>query len=204
MKFIAGCIGFFTLAASAVAGDRVVTQEVKKEPTKFTKGSFEASYDSAMLFGLSNPNHYIIAPQMISGLWQPFERSDKWWLPDAFSVGAFGIAIPIVHGPETFYGGGGLMARLRWLPTDYPISFVADWRMGMGAIDSVDKRDTQGQDFTFVLQASGAIEWQATERMSVRLGVMWNHLSNAELSEPEHRNVGLDAIGPQLGFGYQF
>jgi hypothetical protein len=38
----------------------------------------------------------------------------------------------------------------------------------------------------------------------VRLGVEYQHLSNAGLSEPEEPNHPIDGLGPKLSFGYAF
>lgn len=96
------------------------------------------------------------------------------------------------------------MSRARWLPESWPVGLVLDSRMAAGAIDSRGARDGQGQDFSFALQTAGSIEFYPTERLTIRAGVMWQHLSNADLSEPQSPNTGLDAIGPQLGFSYLF
>jgi hypothetical protein len=61
----------------------------------------------------------------------------------------------------------------------------------MGAVDSDDTPFGQGEDFAFFGFVAG-------------LGSIWQHLSNAGLSEPRRRNTSLDSIGPIVGVFYAF
>jgi hypothetical protein len=40
--------------------------------------------------------------------------------------------------------------------------------------------------------------------MKVSLGALYEHFSNAGLSEPQVKNVGLNTIGPKFEFNYSF
>ncbi len=72
----------------------------------------------------------------------------------------------------------------------------------MGAVDSDDTPFGQGEDFC--LLASGGRQSALSDVWSVWAGFLWQHLSNADLSEPRHRNTGLDSIGPIVGVSYAF
>jgi hypothetical protein len=42
------------------------------------------------------------------------------------------------------------------------------------------------------------------QQLSVNLGILYQHISNGGLSEPDHDNVGLDSIGPTLSVTWAF
>ena len=74
----------------------------------------------------------------------------------------------------------------------------------MGGVDSDDTPFGQGEDFAFCLLASGGVRFSISNTWSIWAGVLWQHLSNADLSEPRRRNTGLDSLGPVAGVSYAF
>ncbi len=74
----------------------------------------------------------------------------------------------------------------------------------LGAVDSDDTPFGQGEDFAFCLLASGGVRFAISSSWSVWAGLLWQHLSNAGISEPRRRNTALDSIGPVAGVSYAF
>ena len=74
----------------------------------------------------------------------------------------------------------------------------------MGGVDSDDTPFGQGEDFAFCLLASGGVRFSISNTWSLWAGFLWQHLSNADLSEPRRRNTGLDSLGPVAGVSYGF
>ncbi|HEY5814171.1 MAG TPA: acyloxyacyl hydrolase [Terrimicrobiaceae bacterium] len=204
--------GRFSLIVCAVAvllggtmkGESLPKTILVEEEKVSKERRWEVSLETAGLFGLRNPNNYVIAPQFLSLAWQPFPQ---WKLGPVRLKGQILLTLvgePIVQGPESYFLGGALRVRLIFPIGNSRWSFYADGGGGMGGIDSDDTPFGQGQDFAFCLLASGGVRFAVTNAWSVWVGFLWQHLSNAELSEPRRRNTGLDAIGPIGGVSYQF
>lgn len=182
------------------AGDEE-SKEVVVTPERSVWG---VSFETAQLFGLSNPNNYYILPQILSFSVEPFSPLKIGSVPLRFQGMISFLGEPFAHGPETGYLGGALRWRLIVPLGDSTWSFYMDGGAGMGGADSGRTRYSLGQDFTFVLLASGGVRVEVTRNLSLSLGFMWQHLSNAGLSEPHHRNTAIDAIGPVLGAAWSF
>lgn len=61
-----------------------------------------------------------------------------------------------------------------------------------------------GQDFNFAFAASTGVRYDVSARTYMRLSLVYSHFSNGALSEPEHSNKAIDALGPMLSFGVRF
>ena len=120
------------------------------------------------------------------------------------SILATFVGEAIVQGPESYFLGGALRFRFVFPLGDSRWSFYADGGGGMGAVDSDDTPFGQGEDFAFCLLASGGLRYAISDSWSVSAGFLWQHLSNAGLSEPRRRNTSLDSIGPVVGVSYAF
>ncbi len=154
---------------------------------------------TALLFGINNPNHYRLAPQMLSLWWQPV--SLRW---QGVGLGFTAMATPVIQGPESFLSGGALAFRYTWKSPGWPVEPYFTARLGCGAIDSRPVPEAQGQDFVFLIQGEGGLRTKLTPHLSLQGGVLYQHMSNAGLSEPARPNVGLDAIGPFLSLRWEF
>jgi hypothetical protein len=165
---------------------------------------WEVSLETAGIFGLRNPNHYVIAPQFLSLAWQPFSQWNLGPVRLRGQILATFLGEAILHGPESYFLGGALRVRLVFPLGDSRWALYADGGGGMGAIDSNDTPLGQGEDFAFCLLASGGVRFAVSSAWSVWVGFLWQHLSNAGLSEPRRRNTSLDSIGPIAGVSYAF
>jgi len=194
MKIAATVLCLLALVLTTEAGpDSKMIVMPKNEPT----WSFEAQ--TAVLFGVQNRNDYILAPQILSGWWRP---ADPRW--GGVELGLAAIVEPVIQGPESFLGGGAITFRYTWRSLDWPVKPYFTARLGCGAIDSRRALDGQGQDFVFLAQGEGGLRAELTRSLSLQGGILYQHMSNAGLSEPEAPNVGLDAFGPFIGLRWEF
>jgi len=56
----------------------------------------------------------------------------------------------------------------------------------------------------FLAQGEGGLRAELTRSLSLQGGILYQHMSNAGLSEPEAPNVGLDAFAPFIGLRWEF
>jgi hypothetical protein len=68
-------------------------------------------------------------------------------------------------------------------------------------VDSQGVPGGQGQDFTLNWFAHLGVQQVLTDRMSLRAGAMFQHMSNGGATDP---NPGIDAIGFTLGISRRF
>ena len=167
---------------------------------------FEFAVESGVLFGLDNPNHYVTAPEILTLRWQrkppeqffhtPFTFSQQW------EISAVIVAIP--RGPESHYFGFGLGPRIVLAKPGSRFSLYIDGRFVVGAIDSSGPPAGQGEDLTFSALVGTGLDYAINRRMKVSAGFLYEHFSNAGLSEPQVPNIGLNTIGPKFEFSYSF
>ena len=110
----------------------------------------------------------------------------------------------ILHGPESYFLGGALRVRLIFPLGTSRWALYADGGGGIGAVDSDDTPLGQGEHFAFCLLASGGVRFAISNAWSVWAGFLWQHLSNADVSESWRRNTGLDSLEPVAGVSMCF
>jgi opacity protein-like surface antigen len=110
----------------------------------------------------------------------------------------------IVRGPENHYEGLIAGPRYNFVQPGWCIIPYVEGGVGFDFADSNPAGGGLGQDFNFTFIAGAGAKYNITDDFFVRLGVEYQHLSNAGLSEPEHPNHPIDALGPKLSFGYAF
>ncbi|HEY5706760.1 MAG TPA: acyloxyacyl hydrolase [Terrimicrobiaceae bacterium] len=205
--FCLSIIGIFAAlllcATELQAGERF-SREVLIDRERPRERRWEIALETSALFGVRNPNNYVIAPQLLSIAWQPFSQWQIGPVRIKGQILASFLGEAILHGPESYFIGGALRARLIFPLGTSRWSLYADGGGGMGAVDSDDTPLGQGEDFAFCLLASGGVRFSISDSWSVWAGFLWQHLSNADLSEPRRRNTGLDSLGPVAGASYAF
>jgi len=170
--------------------------------------SWAVSLETAQMFNIdNNPNRYFFLTQMLSLDYEPFRALE--WGPVRMhtQVRSTFFASAIFNGPETYYLGWGPQLRFLFPLGNSPWSFFMGGGGGLGYADAhpSDKDDKGlGQGFTFILLASGGIRYDFSDRWSVWSGVMWHHLSNANMSEPNKANIGPDEFGVVTGAAFAF
>lgn len=166
------------------------------------------SLESAQMFNIdNNPNRYFFMTQMLSLDYEPFRALELGPVKVRTQVRSTFFASAIFNGPESYYLGWG--PQLRWIMPlgNSPWSLFAGGGAGLGYADAhpSDKNDHGlGQGFTFIILASGGIRYDISNRWSVWTGLMWHHLSNANMSEPNKTNIGPDELGIVSGAAFAF
>lgn len=186
--------------ASAWAGDPPAPV-IEPKPAR----DLDVTYATGVLFGLNNRNNYVTMPNIITLRW--FLLSSDWFggkLRAEQWLGVSLVGTAILRGPETHYFGIALASgtRLRQPGSRWSLQF--DAHGGVGAIDSRGVPQGQGQDFTITAIGRISVNYDVTRRVTISGGALYQHFSNAGLSEPKMRNTGLDTIGPAISVGYRF
>jgi opacity protein-like surface antigen len=110
---------------------------------------------------------------------------------------------PIVHGPEHHYEGVIVGPRYNFVQPNWKIIPYVEGGVGIVFADSNPAQGGLGQDFNFTFIVGAGAKYNITDDFFVRLGVEYQHISNAGLSDPIPNNA-IDALGPKLSFGYSF
>lgn len=110
----------------------------------------------------------------------------------------------IVHGPENHYEGILVGPRYNFVQPGWKLVPYAEGGVGIGFADSNPAWGGLGQDFNFSFEVGAGAKYNISDDWFVRLGVEYQHVSNAGLSEPQFANHPIDALGPKLSFGYSF
>jgi hypothetical protein len=110
----------------------------------------------------------------------------------------------IVRGPETHYEGLIVGPRYNFVQPNWKLIPYVEGGVGFVFADSNPQAGGLGQDFNFTFTAGAGAKYQITDCFFARLGVEYQHVSNAGLSEPANPNHPIDALGPKLSFGYAF
>lgn len=174
-----------------------------QEPAPQPWDLWALDYQSGVLWRVSNATFrdYLVLPQIIS-LRTPahavFDLGDGHLaLRTRLSL----LAEPVVRGPESLYlGFSGSPSIEWWLPGERTHLYLSVGG-GFGWIDSTGEAGGQGQDFTWNWFASGGLRTALTPRLSLSLGLFYQHWSNRGATDP---NPGLDALGPLLGVSWTF
>jgi Lipid A 3-O-deacylase (PagL) len=198
---VVGAVAAFLVGATGLQAGENLSEEVR-EASRDSR--WEITLETAGLFGVRNPNNYVIAPQLLSLAWQPFSQWQIGPVRIRGQILATFLGEAILQGPESYFLGGALRFRLIFPLGTSRWALYADGGGGMGAVDSDDTPFGQGEDFAFCLLASGGVRFSISNAWSVWAGFLWQHLSNAELSEPRRRNTALDSLGPVVGVSYGF
>jgi opacity protein-like surface antigen len=110
----------------------------------------------------------------------------------------------IVRGPENHYEGAMFGPRYNFVQPGWKLIPYVEGGVGFDFADSNSAGGGLGQDFNFSFIAGAGAKYCITDSFYVRLGVEYQHLSNAGLSEPDAPNHPIDGLGPKLSFGYAF
>ncbi len=143
------------LAATGLQGGEDFAREVLITREKPSDRRWEITLETAGLFGVRNPNNYVIAPQLLSLAWQPFPQWQIGPVRIRGQILATFVGEAILHGPESYFLGGALRARLIFPLGTSPWSLYADGGGGMGAVDSDDTPFRTGRGFCVLLACFG-------------------------------------------------
>jgi len=110
----------------------------------------------------------------------------------------------IVRGPEHHFEDLMVGPRYNFVQPGWKIIPFVAGGVGIGFADSNPAGGGLGQDFNFTFDAAAGARYDITDDFFMRLAVVYQHVSNAGLSEPTNANHPIDALGPRLSFGYSF
>lgn len=174
------------------------------EPPTFRSDRVSLSYETAAFFDVGNRNDYTVAPQILTVGWQLDDIGNTGWLRGNTEFLFSGFFNPVMQGPENRFVGAAFGPRYnfiqpgaRWLP-------YVEARVGFCFTDSGTVRGAQGQDFCFTFLVGTGVRYLINDQWHLSAGALYQHISNAGLSEPTRENNGLDLIGPKLGIHFAF
>lgn len=110
----------------------------------------------------------------------------------------------IVHGPENHEEDFIVGPRYNFVQPGWKIVPYVEGGVGVAFADSNPRLGGLGQDFNFTFLVGAGAKYNFNDNWFLRLGVEYQHTSNAGLSEPEFANHPIDALGPKLSVGYSF
>ena len=110
----------------------------------------------------------------------------------------------IVHGPENHFEDIMVGPRYNFVQPGWKIIPFVEGGVGLGFADSNPAGGGLGQDFNFTFESAAGAKYNICDDFFVRLAVVYQHVSNAGLSEPASANHPIDMLGPKLSFGYSF
>ena len=181
--------------------------EVPVQNVRYGENVLEVSWMTASMWGIGNPNHYFYMPQIASIHWQLDDVGNPGWRRGNTEWVTSFFVSPIIEGPESRMLGFAMGPRYNFVqPGAHFVPYIES-QVGLLWVDSVDPEDhpaAQGQDFCFTFMVGCGVRYDFSDRFSASAGVCYQHVSNGGLSEPEHRNTGLDAVGPSLSVLYKF
>lgn len=112
----------------------------------------------------------------------------------------------VEQGVENHLAGFSAGLRYNFVHVSGPVVPFAEASVGAAWADSQpfvsDARAYGlGQDFNFNFNLATGIRCQLAERWFARASLVYQHYSNAGMSEPEHPNRAIDAVGFLVAFG---
>jgi hypothetical protein len=173
-------------------------------PRRLDRESYTVDLSGAYLRKIVSPNaghQYRMAPVLLTlrmpGIMEKPLGSGTFCIRTSATL----IAESIFRGPETNYFGIAFRPSIEWWNAGESFHLYFSPGGGVGTIDSRGIEGGQGQDFTLNILIGAGAGWKVSERVSLKAGVLFQHLSNGGQTDP---NPGLNAIGPELGLSVSF
>lgn len=154
-----------------------------------------------------NKNSYSYLSSLLSVDWEPWKPFVIFGQPIRWQWRSTFVADAILNGPETVYLGWA--PQVRWIAPigKGPFSLFAGGGAGPGWANASTANVNDGglgEPFTFIIMGSGGLRYQVTSRWAAWVGIAYQHLSNAGMSDNTKPNLGLDSLGVISGVGLTF
>ncbi|MDD5261918.1 MAG: acyloxyacyl hydrolase [Methylacidiphilales bacterium] len=170
----------------------------------FHENKIEISVESANLFDIGSTHTYHLAPQTVSLHWQLDDVGNQGWLRGNTEWIFSGYYTPVIEGPENRFTGALFGPRYNFVQPGWKWVPYVGSRVGFGFTDSTGVLGAQGQDFCFSFAVDVGVRYIINDTVDISIGGMYEHYSNAGLSEPTHQNNGLDSAGPNVALNFKF
>ena len=191
------------MTAAAFAGTPAAMVDTTPEPQPiYRANAFDFEVGGLWEIGVNTPFHYQLIPTQLS--WRTprifgFDLADGSTLSVRNKFTAIGTWVE--QGPENHYFGFSASPSVEWWNKAQTFSIYAGAGGGCGAIDSQGVPGGQGQDFTLNWFAQLGVQKVLTDTLSLRVGAMFQHMSNGGATNP---NPGIDALGFTVGCSWRF
>jgi len=201
----------FVCCLAALAA--LATAAIAAQPERATEKEWAIEIASGALFSNirnSELDGYTLIPARFIAVLRLDDDSDDegWWRGyTEFLFGATGMWV--ADGPESQILGANFGPRYTFVQPGWRVQPFIESTVGFGFADSRGKwhdgHDVGlGQDFSFNFTVSGGLRIPVNDDWYVKIAAFYTHYSNAGLSEPQHENRAIDAIGPELSVGWRF
>jgi opacity protein-like surface antigen len=156
-----------------------------------------------------NDANYTLFPNLITIGWQLDDVSGQGWLRGNTQFNFMPHWIQVVHGYENRFVGFMAGPQYNFAPEGSRFSPFIGAAVGFSFVDSQlvgepGNYGGQGQDFCFTFSVRVGVRYWIVDQLMLGVALYYQHWSNADLSEPNQRNHGLDGIGPVLLVSYNF
>lgn len=154
-----------------------------------------------------NASEDLLGAGVLSWHWQLDEVGNPGWRRGNTEWVTSAFFHPVFDGTESRFTGGMFGPRYNFVQEGWAVVPYVGARVGFGFTDSRDNRQregAQGQDFVFTFMVESGVRYLVNEWLELSLGAMYQHFSNAGLSEPGQKNYGLDVLGPVAAVNVRF
>ena len=205
-RFLAALLPVLALLSSAYAGGEAVSPHLRSNGD-LDAPSFEFAAQGAYMMGVfGNPNSYEIAAAMIEGRVRWGAIHSDGFMRGYNQVYFQGLGESFTRGLENHYFGINAGFRYNFIQPGWRLQPYVSGGVGLGKVDVTHDLTpgALGQSFTFNIQSTIGAAYKLDDHWKLTAAIIYQHLSNAGLSEPERPNSSLNTIGPQLGATYSF
>lgn len=179
-----------------------------KDDALFRENRMSVSIAAGPLFDVGgNPSEDVLSSTLLSWHWQLDDVGNEGWRRGNTEWVTTAYWHPVWDGTESRFLGGVFGPRYNFVQEGWSWVPYLGARVGFAFTDSRDNRffdGAQGQDFCFTFMVEAGARYVINERMDLLVGAMYQHFSNAGLSEPARINNGLDVLGPTVALNVRF
>ena len=154
-----------------------------------------------------NVHPYVFQSSLLSLNWMPYKPIVILGEPFIWQWRGTVVADAIFKGPETVYLGFAPQFRVIAPLGKTPFALFLGGGGGCGWANANTANVSDGglgEPFTFILMGSWGLRYSIDKHWTAWLGMDYQHLSNAGISDWHKQNIGLDSLGAMVGVGYHF
>jgi hypothetical protein len=170
----------------------------------FYENRLDLSLENAQMLDINNKNNYWTSPVLLTLQWQLDDVGNEGWRRGNTSWLVSFEWNQVINGVEDRFAGLVFGPRYHFVQPGWKWVPYVDSRVGVAFCDSQDVYGAQGQDFCFTFMVGAGVRYLVSDRFDFSIGALYQHYSNADLSEPGRENFGLDLFGPHLSLNYRF